>query len=122
MSKNANATSALNYARYRARRMLAISFVASVCLFWGCETRAGDLPMPEEPWLAQPGDWAADFNRAQIACYEGSMRACDLIWLNERVLLDSWLGKYGRSCGGRANLRAIGRANLSCTEAFPDNG
>ena len=69
--------------------------------------------------LAEPGDWAADFNQALIACYQGSMRACDLIWLNERVLLDSLLGQYGRTCGGRADLRAIRRANLRCTEAFP---
>jgi hypothetical protein len=109
----------LNPARRRASRMLLGPFVAGVCLFWQCDARAQSLPPAEQPWLAEPGDWAADFNQAQIACYQGSMRACDLIWLNQRVLLDSWLGQYGRTCGGRVDLRTIRRANLNCTEAFP---
>lgn len=32
-----------------------------------------DLPTPKEPQLAEPGDWAADFNELQVACYEGHM-------------------------------------------------
>jgi hypothetical protein len=112
----------LIHARRRASRMVAVPLVAGVCLFDGGGTSAQtavNLPPAVEPSLAEPGDWAADFNDAQIACYQGSMGACDLIWLNDRVLLESWLGQYGRTCGGRADLRAIRRANLSCTEAFP---
>jgi len=104
--------------------MLAVPFVAGVCLFGGCDASAqsaGNLPPAVEPWLAEPGNYYADFNDAQIACFEGSMRACDLIWLSDRILLDSWLGQYGRTCGGRADLRAIRRANLTCAEAFPGN-
>jgi hypothetical protein len=82
---------------------------------------AGDIPEAAEPWFADEGDWAADFNEAQIQCYQGSMRACDSIWLNDRVLLDSPLGQYGRTCGGRVDAVEIRRANLTCTEAFPDN-
>jgi hypothetical protein len=111
-------------ARRRACRMLAVPMVTGFCLVAGYDTKAqtgGDLPAAAEPWLAEQGDWAADFNQAQIACYQGSMNACDAIWLNNRVLLDSWLHQYGRTCGGRADLRAIRRANLSCTEAFPGN-
>lgn len=111
-----------NHARRRASLMLAISVVASVYLFWKCDTRAqsaGNLPSAAEPRQAEPGDWAADFNEAVIACYEGSMSACDSIWLSKRVLFDTWLYDYGRTCGGRADLRAIRRADLTCTEAFP---
>jgi hypothetical protein len=106
----------------RVSRILGVSLVACVYLSWPCETRAqsaANLPSPEEPLLADPGNWAADFNQSQIACFRGSMSACDSIWLSQRVLLDSWLGKYGRTCGGRADLRAIRRADLRCTEAFP---
>ena len=112
----------LNPVCRRASLMLVVPFVAGVYLFWECDAGAqsvGNLPRAAEPWLAEPGDWAADFNQAQTACYQGSMRACDLIWLNDRVLLDSGLGQYGRTCGGRVDLRAIRRANLTCTEAFP---
>jgi hypothetical protein len=110
----------LNHAR---RRMMVVPIVASVFLWWECAARAQpDLPSPTiEPWLAEPGDRYADFNQSQIACYQGSMTACDAIWLNHRVLLDSGLGRYGRTCAGRANLRAISRQSLKCTEAFPGN-
>jgi hypothetical protein len=110
----------LNPSRRHASLILAVSVVASVCLFWNFDTRAqSDLPTPQEPWLAEPGDWAADFNQAQIACYEGHMSACDSIWKNDRVLFDTFLYEYGRSCGGRVDRRQISRSGLSCTEAFP---
>lgn len=47
------------------------------------------------------------------------MRACDSIWVNDRVLLDSFLYEYGRTCGGRVDIREIRRANVTCNEAFP---
>jgi hypothetical protein len=80
---------------------------------------AGGLPPAQEPSLADPGDRYAEFNPAVIACYQGSMRACDSIGLNSRILMDSFLGQYGRTCGGRADLRAMRRSSLDCTEAFP---
>ena len=112
----------LNHARCRASRMLVVSFVASVCLFWNMKRGPKALMIfqsPQEPLLAEPGDWAADFNEALIACYQGSMSACDSIWLSERVLLNSLLHEYGRTCGGRVEIREIRRANVTCTEAFP---
>ena len=112
----------LNHACHRAFRIFVVPLVGSVCLFGECDTRAqsaDDLPAAQEPWLAEPGDWAADFNDAQVGCYQGSMSACDSIWLDQRVLLDTFLDKYGRSCGGRVDIREIQRANLTCTEYFP---
>lgn len=105
-----------------ASRLWVISFAASAFLFYAAGLAAqttDELPNPQEPMLAEPGDWAADFNEAQLACFQGSMQACDSIWLNDRVLLDSFLGEYGRTCGGRVDLREIRRADLNCTEAFP---
>ena len=112
----------LNHARRRASLILAVSVVASVYLSWKCDTRAqsaDDLPTPLAPQLAEPGDWAADFNQLQIACYEGHMRACDSLWKSNRVLTDTFLYDYGRSCGGRVDRRQISRSGLDCTEAFP---
>jgi hypothetical protein len=102
---------------------LALMFI--ICT--GCGTWAHadvDLPSPIEPSMAEPGDWAADFNDAQVACYNGSMSACDSIYLNSRVLFDTFLHNYGRSCGGRVNLVALRRAEsgrplIRCTEIFP---
>ena len=112
----------LNHARLRASIILAVSVVASVYLFWKCDTRAqsaSNLPTAQEPQLAEPGDWAADFNQLQIACYEGHMGACDSLWKSNRVLTDTFLYDYGRSCGGRVDRRQISRSGLDCTEAFP---
>ena len=111
----------LNHARRRASLILAVSVVASVYLFWTCDTRAqSDLPDPQEqPRLAEPGNWDADFNPLQIACYEGHMRACDSLWKSNRVLTDTFLYDFGRSCGARVDRRQISRSGLDCTEAFP---
>jgi len=74
-----------------------------------------DLPAPAEPWLPEAGNWAADFNEAQIACYQGSMRACDSIWLSKRVLFGTFLDRYGHTCGGRVE----NRARDHCIDIFP---
>jgi hypothetical protein len=86
---------------------------------------AGDLPEAAEPQLCSDGYWCADFNQAQIACYLGSMQACDSIWLSERVLSNTGLHDYGRSCGGRVDVIALRRAfsggyrEPTCAEIFP---
>jgi hypothetical protein len=47
------------------------------------------------------------------------MKACDSIWMDDRVLMDTFLYNFGRTCGGRADLRTIRREGLTCAEAFP---
>jgi hypothetical protein len=103
-----------------------VRFATMVIIFSGCSTwaDADDFPPPIEPSLAEPGDWAADFNNAQVACYKGSMSACDSIYLNNRILFNTFLHNYGRSCGGRVDLVALRRAEsgrplIRCTEIFP---
>jgi hypothetical protein len=111
-----------SHASHPPSTIAVVPFVATVCLLWASHSNAqsdGGLPTAAEPWLAEAGDWAADFNEAQTACYQGSMRACDSIWLSDRVLTDTFLYEYGRTCGGRVDRRQIVRANLTCTEAFP---
>ena len=104
----------------KAFRIISLALLA--LLLGEGRTRAQTpLPPPQEPQLAEPGDRYAVYNQAQIACYRGSMRACDLIGLNDRILMDSLLGQYGGSCGGRVNLRAMRRSDHTCTTAFPGN-
>ena len=103
--------------------LIPLLLAAFPLIFLGYDARAqsaGDLPEPEEPWLAPEGDYYAQFNQAQIACYKGSMEACDSIALSEKILSDTWLHKYGRSCGGRVDLIALrraesGRPYITCT-------
>ena len=74
----------LNHTTARSRVVRIVSILlAAVVATSACDTVfAEDLPAPSEPWLAEPGDWAADFNEAQVACFNGSMSACDGIWLS----------------------------------------
>lgn len=108
----------------------AVRFAAMIVAFSGCGIWAradDDFPPGVEPWLAESGDWAADFNDAQIACYNGSMATCDSIWLSKRVLMDTPLWQYGRTCGGRVEIAALRSAgafrlqgpDLHCTDIFP---
>ena len=110
-------------ARDIAAQIISVPFATLFTLPVGCNVVSAEpidsLPPGEEPMLAEPGDWAADFNEAAVACYEGSMTACDAIWLNERVLMDTLLYGYGRTCGGRADYGAIRRAGASCIDVFP---
>jgi hypothetical protein len=101
--------------------LIPLLLAAFALMFLEYDTRAqsaADLPEPTEPELCGEGYWCADFNEAVIACYMGSMEACDSIWLSERVLSSTLLHDYGRTCGGRVNLRAI-RGGPTCAEAFP---
>jgi hypothetical protein len=72
---------------------------------------ADDLPAPGEPPLG------SEYDDTVLACYNGSMAACDALWMDERILMDSLLGKYGRTCGGRLE-RASQRQGSSCVEFF----
>ena len=89
-------------------------------LEWNTNAQSeGELPDATEPQLAEEGDWAARYNQAQIECHEGSMKACDSIWMDDRVLMDTFLYNFARTCGGRADLRTIRREGVTCVQAFP---
>lgn len=114
--------------RVAGKRLAQFAAIVSALSGCGALARADDdLPSPIEPQLAEAGDWAADFNDAQVACYNGSMSGCDSIWLNERVLMDTFLWRYGRTCGGRVDLAALRNAgafrlqgpDLHCADIFP---
>ena len=65
-------------------------------LEWNTNAQSeGELPDAAEPQLAEEGDWAARYNEAQIECHEGSMKACDSIWMDDRVLMDTFLYTTG---------------------------
>ena len=102
------------------KAFLTIALALLALLIGESRTRAQTpLPPAQEPLLSEPGDRYAVYNQAQIACYRGSMKACDSIWMDDRVLMDTFLYNYGRTCGGRVDLRTIRREGVSCVEAFP---
>jgi hypothetical protein len=109
---------------------LRISTAAVILLaLSGLQAGAQEMPPGVEPPLADAGNWAADFNNAMVACFQGSMDSCDAIWRSDRVLMDTLLWQYGRSCGGRVDLEELraagafrlGGPSLFCVEIFPDS-
>src|SRR5512141_743527 len=91
-----------------AALLIPLLLAAFALMFLEYDARAqsaGDLPEAEWPGLIEPGHWGFEFNGAIIACYEGSMKACDSIWLNDRVLYDTLLSRWARECGGRVDRR-----------------
>lgn len=112
-------------ARAIAAQINSIPFATLCIILIGCNVVWAEsidtLPPGEEPMLAEPDDWAADFNEAAVACYVGSMAECDAIWLNERILMESILYRYGRTCGGRVDYSAIRRLGASCIDVFPEH-
>src|SRR4051812_23833947 len=78
------------------------------------------LPAAAKPMLfpeglrAPEGHSYSEFNELQIACYRGSMRACDKLSSHRHLYMpvvfgadhkiDMWLMNYGNTCGGRLNL------------------
>lgn len=73
---------------------------------------ADGLPAPGEPPLG------SGYDDTVPACYNGSMTACDDLRLDDDILLDSVLGKYGRTCGWR--LERLGQSKEgSCVDIFP---
>jgi hypothetical protein len=100
---------------------------------------ADGLPAALKPSLASEGSRYAEFNPLQIACYLGSMRACDKLATHHHLRspvvfgrdhqVDTSLRRYGNTCGGRLNLQwrekldtarfRQGVGHLFCTDIFP---
>ena len=110
--------------------MVALAFAAAfttVSTSYASSDEDDDFPPGISPLQAEPGDWAADFNQALIDCFNGSMATCDGIWLSKRILMDTYLYQYARTCGGRVSLEALREAgafrlqgpSMHCIEIFP---
>jgi hypothetical protein len=90
---------------------LLLACFAAVFILATNPASADELPAPGEPPLG------SEYDDTVLACYNGSMTACDALWMDDRILMDSLLGKYGRTCGGRLE-RASQRQGNSCVEFF----
>jgi hypothetical protein len=98
--------------QFKATTLLPpIAFFAAVFISVTNPASADDLPDPGEPPLG------SEYDDTVMAYYNGSMTACDALWMDEHILMDSALGKYGRTCGGRLE-RASQRQGNTCVEFF----
>jgi len=61
---------------------------------------AQDVLYPTEPPLADSG-WTVRYNELLVACYQGTMEACDRVASDRGMVFDTPVYNYAATCGGR---------------------
>ena len=83
-----------------------MSFLALPCL--GGEALAAEEYFPTEPPLADSG-WTVPYNDLLIACYRGTMDACDRVASDRGMVFDTPIYNYAATCGGRLDMATARR-------------
>ena len=61
---------------------------------------ADDVFFPTEPPIANSG-WTVRYNELLLACYQGTMDACDRVASDRGMVFDTPIYDYAATCGGR---------------------
>jgi hypothetical protein len=69
---------------------------------------AEDEYFPTEPPLADSG-WTVPYNELLIACYRGTMDACDRVASDRGMVFNTPIYNYASTCGGRLDLATVRR-------------
>jgi hypothetical protein len=69
---------------------------------------AQDEYFPTEPPLADSG-WTVPYNDLLIACYRGTMDACDRVASDRGMVFDTPIYNYASTCGGRLDIVTMRR-------------
>jgi hypothetical protein len=69
---------------------------------------AEDEYFPTEPPLADSG-WTVPYNELLIACYRGTMDACDRVASDRGMVFNTPIYSYASTCGGRLDLATVRR-------------
>jgi len=96
----------------------AIQISALSCLALSDVSRpafAEDEFLPTEPPLADSG-WTVRYNDLLIACYQGTMDACDRVASDPGMISDTPIYDYVATCGGRLDRRAARRLSAQMLE------
>ena len=76
---------------------------------------AEDLYYPTEPPLADSG-WTVPYNELLLACYQGTMDACDRVSSDRGMVFDTPIYNYAATCGGRLDLVTARRLSARMLE------
>ena len=76
---------------------------------------ADDAYYPTEPPLADSG-WTVRYNELLLACYQGSMEACDRVASDRGMVFDTPIYNYAATCGGRLDIVTIRRLSARMLE------
>ena len=76
---------------------------------------ADELLYPTEPPIADSG-WTARYNELLLACYRGTMEACDRVASDRGMVFDTPIYNYAATCGGRLDIVTARRLNARMLE------
>jgi hypothetical protein len=79
------------------------------------EAFADDLLYPTEPPIADSG-WTARYNDLLLACYQGTMDACDRVASDRGMVFDTPIYNYAATCGGRLDIVTARRVSAQMLE------
>lgn len=70
---------------------------------------------PTEPPLADSG-WTVRYNELLLACYQGTMDACDRVATDRGMISDTPIYNYAATCGGRLDMVTARRLSAQMFE------
>ena len=76
---------------------------------------AEDEFFPTEPPLADSG-WTVPYNELLLACYQGTMDACDRVASDRGMVFDTPIYNYAVTCGGRLDIASARRLSARMLE------
>jgi hypothetical protein len=76
---------------------------------------AQDVFYPTEPPLADSG-WTVRYNELLLACYQGTMDACDRVASDRGMVFDTPIYNYAATCGGRLDIVTARRLSARMLE------
>jgi hypothetical protein len=76
---------------------------------------AEDELFPTEPPLADSG-WTVPYNELLLACYQGTMDACDRVASDRGMVFDTPIYNYAATCGGRLDIVTARRLSARMLE------
>lgn len=80
------------------KQIAGMSFLALTDFSGGA--LADDVFFPTEPPIADSG-WTVRYNELLLACYQGTMDACDRVASDRGMVFDTPIYYYAATCGGR---------------------
>ncbi len=81
----------------------------------GAPAFAQDVFYPTEPPLADSG-WTVRYNELLLACYQGTMDACDRVASDRGMVFDTPIYNYAATCGGRLDIVTARRLSARMLE------
>ena len=76
---------------------------------------AQDERYPTVPPLVDSG-WTAQYNELLVACYQGTMDACDRVASDRGMVFDTPIYNYAATCGGRLDIATARRLSARMLE------